>query len=153
MLLAHMLTWVSTKIKIEHGNNNVCTTRKSCFYELVIPPHNAYIQFLERKMKVDFFFIICTLTKEILSINNLTNFQHFVKISAPFRVIKIVCSNCAARLPSAVSMVQLSGHDIHSVVPIVRIGSATKWEINLVEKKKKKKFKLHKDSWMSSTGK
>lgn len=53
--------------------------------------------------------------------------QHFVKISAPVLVIKMVCSNCAAGLPSAVKVVQLSGHVTHLIPPIVRIGSATRY--------------------------
>jgi len=43
----------------------------------------------------------------------------------------MVCSNCAAGLPSAVKVVQLSGHVMHSVLPIVSIGSVEKglkWE-------------------------
>jgi len=36
----------------------------------------------------------------------------------------MVCSNCAAGLPSAVSVVQLSGHVMESMLPIERIGSA-----------------------------
>lgn len=53
-------------------------------------------------------------------------YQHVVKISAPVLVIRIVCSNCAAGLPSAVRVVQLSGHVTHSMLPIVRMGSAIK---------------------------
>jgi len=36
----------------------------------------------------------------------------------------MVCSNCAAGLPSVVTVVQLSGHVMQSVLPIERIGSA-----------------------------
>lgn len=60
--------------------------------------------------------------KQIFS--QLDFFQYLVKTSAPVLVIKMVCSNCAAGLPSAVKVVQLSDHVIHSVLPIVRIGSA-----------------------------
>lgn len=38
----------------------------------------------------------------------------------------MVCSNCAARRPSAAKVVQLSSHVMHSVLPSVRIGSAVK---------------------------
>lgn len=38
--------------------------------------------------------------------------------------MSIVCSNCAAGLPSAVKVVQLSSQVMHSVVPSVSIGSA-----------------------------
>lgn len=54
--------------------------------------------------------------------------QHLVKISAPVLVIKMVCSNCAAGLPSAVSVVQLSGHVMESMLPNVSIGSAVEVE-------------------------
>lgn len=50
--------------------------------------------------------------------------QHVVKISAPVLVIKRVCSNCAAGLPSSVTVVQLSGHVMELMLPNVRIGSA-----------------------------
>lgn len=50
--------------------------------------------------------------------------NHLVKISAPVFVIKMVCSNCAAGLPSSVTAVQLSPHVMQSMLPIVRIGSA-----------------------------
>ena len=41
----------------------------------------------------------------------------------------MVCSNCAAGLPSAVTAVQLSGHVMESMLPIVRIGSAVEVEL------------------------
>lgn len=50
--------------------------------------------------------------------------QHWVSISAPFSVIRMVCSNCAERLPSSVTTVQLSSHIIGLMLPIVSIGSA-----------------------------
>lgn len=49
--------------------------------------------------------------------------QHFVKTSAPVLVIKIVCSNCAARLPSAVTVVHPSSQVMLSMLPMVRMGS------------------------------
>lgn len=58
-------------------------------------------------------------------INSTRYLQCFVKISAPVRVIRMVCSNCAAGPRSAVRVVQLSGHVIHSMLPIVRMGSAS----------------------------
>lgn len=50
--------------------------------------------------------------------------SHWVNISAPSSVIRIVCSNCADRLPSSVTTVQLSSHIIGLMLPIVSIGSA-----------------------------
>lgn len=49
--------------------------------------------------------------------------QHLVNISAPFSVMRIVFSNCADKLPSDVTAVQLSDHITESVLPIVSIGS------------------------------
>lgn len=53
-------------------------------------------------------------------------YDDVVRISAPVTVIRIVCSNCAAGPPSAVTTVHLSGHVTNSVVPMVRIGSVQK---------------------------
>lgn len=57
-----------------------------------------------------------------------------VRISALVVVIRIVCSNCAAGPPSAVTIVHLSGHITNSVVPIVRIGSVQKGTNHFVRK-------------------
>src|SRR3954447_19012981 len=52
--------------------------------------------------------------------------QARVSTSAPVSVTTRVCSNCAHRLPSAVSTVQPSSHMNHSWVPRVSIGSIVK---------------------------
>ena len=70
-------------------------------------------------------------------------FQYVVKISAPVLVIKMECSNCAAALPSAVTVVQLSGHVIHSILPSVRIGSAVKREETLIKRIYGSNFQPH----------
>ena len=46
-----------------------------------------------------------------------------VRISAPLSVTRMVCSNCADRLPSAVTTVQPSSHISHSWVPRLSMGS------------------------------
>lgn len=47
----------------------------------------------------------------------------------------MVCSNWAAELPSAVTVVQLSGHVMPSMLPMVRIGSAVKVKEFKIKKK------------------
>lgn len=49
-----------------------------------------------------------------------------VRISTPSDVIKTVCSNCAAKLPSKVTTVQSSAHSRQSCPPAVNIGSMVK---------------------------
>ncbi len=49
-----------------------------------------------------------------------------VKTSTPFSVTSNVCSNCAVRFPSAVTLVQSSGHVLSRYDPSVIIGSMVK---------------------------